>query len=218
MVHLAVAGILMCAPPLVWGLGFDGKDLSGLACKGNGQGYGPFDYTNPQHYKYRLPIVEQNHFTPDVARLIRGKSGTVLGDLDYTLRAFPNHHRALFALIRLVTEPGRMERHGMGVLQSQPECYLQRALRFKPNDGKAQMLFGLYLHKLGKLAEAETYYREAQKLMPNSAEANYNLGLVLFDQDKFAAAVPFARKAYQLGYPLAGLRKQLTAAGHPLTP
>jgi len=213
-----LAILLTVTSPLVWGLGFSGTDLKGLPCQGLAQGYGPFDYTNPQHVRSRLPVVEAHHFTAEVEGLVRGKSGYILGDLDYTLRAFPNHHRALYALIRFVTEPGHMGRQYIGKLESQPECYLQRALRFKPDDGKVHMLFGLYLHKLGKLVEAEGYYRTAVKIMPRSAEAHYNLGLVLTDQDKFAEAVPVAKLAYELGYPLSGLRRRLAAAGHPLNP
>ena len=213
---LSLSLSLVCAK--VWARDFNGVDLEGRPCHIT-DGYGPYDYTNPQHRSQNLPVVEANHFTPEVEQLIHGKSsGTVFGDLDYTLRSFPNHHRALFAIIRIATEPGNKGRGAVGTLTTPPECYLQRAVRFKPDDGKVYLLFGLYLHKLGKLPEAEAYYRNAVKLMPNSAEAHYNLGLVLTDQQKFAEAVPVARKAYQLGYPLAGLRKRLAAAGLPLTP
>jgi hypothetical protein len=30
--------------------------------------YGPFDYTNPEDFLYRLPIVEEYHFTPGGGR------------------------------------------------------------------------------------------------------------------------------------------------------
>lgn len=200
---------------LSWGLGFSGKDLSGKPCSGGQQGYGPYDYTNQGNHRRRLPIVEEFHFTPAVEGLRHGQSSLLLHDIDYTIRAFPNHHRALFALIRFVTEPGH-PKEGVGDLRSQPECYLQRALRFKPDDGKVMLLYGLYLHRLGKLAEAEHQYRAAVKQMPRSSEAHYNLGLLLTDMERYQEAVPEARKAYQLGYPLSGLRRRLAEAGHPL--
>lgn len=62
--------------------------------------YGPFDYTNPEHRSKNLGVVERFHFTLEVESLIRGKSSYIWGDLDYTLRAFPNHHRALYAFAR----------------------------------------------------------------------------------------------------------------------
>lgn len=211
---LLTAGLLAMSS-LSWGLGFEGLDLSGKPCTGGAQGFGPYDYTNPAHRGGKLSIVESRHFTPTVERLQGGKSSLLLNDLDYTLRAFPNHHRALFALIRFFTEPGHTMA-GAGKLGSQPECYLQRALRFKPDDGKVSLLYGLYLHKLGKLAEAEPYYRSAVKLMPRSAEAHYNLGLLLTDMERYKEAVPEAHLAYRLGYPLSGLRRRLAAAGHSL--
>lgn len=208
-------GLLMATASLTWGLGFDGKDLNGLACQGKGQGYGPYDYTNPAHVKHKLPVVENYHFTPEVRRLRRGKSGSLFSDLDYVLRAFPNHHKAMYALIRLVTEPPRAGAN-IGQVTTPPECYLQRALRFKPKDGNVHLLYGLYLHKLGKLEEAEPHYRTAVKLMPRSAEANYDLGVLLVDLKRYADAVPLAKAAYRYGYPLSGLRRRLAAAGHPI--
>lgn len=49
-----------------------------------------------------------------------------------------------------------------------------------------------------------------------SAQLNYMLGLVLVDLQEFEAAREHARKAYELGYPLPGLRDRLARAGHPL--
>lgn len=49
-----------------------------------------------------------------------------------------------------------------------------------------------------------------------SAQLNYMLGLVLVDLGEFDAAREHARKAYELGYPLPGLRDRLARAGHPL--
>ena len=60
-------------------------------------GYGPYDYTNPIHFREKLPIVEGAHFDAGVESLrghLKKNAGTLDGDLDYTLRAFPNHHRA----------------------------------------------------------------------------------------------------------------------------
>lgn len=214
---LIVAGLgAVLAAPTCYAIEFSGLDLNGRPCTGEHQGFGPFDYTNPQQVKKHLPIVEAYHFTPEVESLQAGKSGHVIGDLDYTLRAFPNHHRALFALIRLASDPSLRSRKGMGQITTPPECYLQRAERFQPKDSAVQVLYGLYLHRLGKLEDAESHYRTAIRLEPRSSEAYYNLGLLLVDEERYVEAGPIARKAYELGYPLAGLRKRLADAGHPL--
>lgn len=88
-------------------LGWPGNTLASNECYGGGQGFGPFDYTDPETArpgKYGqsppLHLVEIAHFTPEVEHLVRGKSGAIYGDLDYTLRAFPNHHRALWSMVR----------------------------------------------------------------------------------------------------------------------
>lgn len=46
-----------------------------------------------------------------------------------------------------------------------------------------------------------------------SAEIHYTLGLVLFDMKQYEAAAEHARRAYDLGYPLPGLRRKLATAG-----
>ena len=61
-------------------------------------GYGPFDYRTSAK---QLDIVEKYHFTSDVESLKHGKAGYLGTDLDYTLRASPNHHRALMAMVNL---------------------------------------------------------------------------------------------------------------------
>lgn len=207
--------LFLLLPSAAMAIGFTGTDLQGRACVGQQQGYGPYDYTNAEHFKKKLPIVESYHFTPEVERLIKGKSASVFGDLDYTVRAFPNHHRALYSMIRYATEKGgRMERKP----PIPPECYLQRAIRFQPRDGVVYMLFGLYLHKLKHLQDAESYYKQAIALIPESPEANYNYGLLLTDLERYEEAKPYALKAYGLGYPLQGLRRRLASAGVALNP
>jgi tetratricopeptide (TPR) repeat protein len=174
-------------------------------------GYGPYDYTNPVHFREKLPIVERAHFTSNVEQLIRGE--TALGpmnDIAYTLNRFPNHHRALYSMMRynlaLETRPAAGTRRS-------PECWFDRAMRFKSDDGTVRMLYGIYLHKISKPDAALRRYEEALTLLPNSAEVHYNMGLTYLDLKDYDAAANHAAKAYDLGYPLPGLRKRLAAVG-----
>lgn len=171
--------------------------------------YGPFDYTNPEHFNQRLPIVTGAHFTSKVESLIGGQSGELVRDIDYTLRAFPNHHRALHAMSSLqlrsnfrVTPPIRTA-----------DCYFLRALRFKPEDSTVRMLYGIYLHKRGRFDEAIQFYNEALAAVPDDIETHYNLGLLYCDIKDFPSAKIHAQKAYAAGYPLPGLRNRLIKAG-----
>ena len=81
-----------------WGARLFAQEVPGCGVLQNA--YGPFDYRDPVSKRDNLPIVESFHFTPDVESLRHGRSGSVLGDLRYTLRAFPNHHRALKSMAR----------------------------------------------------------------------------------------------------------------------
>ena len=196
--------------------GWPGTTLSGVECYGESQGYGPFDYTTD---KDKLGVVETYHFTPEVEQLLRGKSGYIDGDLDYTLRAFPNHHRALWAMSRFYLQKAgrqgyealdRLERVRQGF--PPPECYLQRAKAFAPHDGMLPAIYGIYLHKRGKLDLALKEYQSAETKLPQNAELAYNLGLLYFDLGDVAKAEEYAHRASALGYPLSGLQNKIARA------
>jgi Tfp pilus assembly protein PilF len=93
------------------------------------------------------------------------------------------------------------------------ECYFDRAIRFKPDDGIVRLVYGTYLSASGRLDEALVQLNEAVKLNPRNANANYNLGLLYLRKKDYAQAKLFAKKAYQLGFPLPGLKNQLSQAG-----
>lgn len=174
--------------------------------------YGPWDYTDPIHFRDRLPIVESAHFTVKVETLEGGETGfNAGGDLDYTLRAFPNHHRALHAMGRYQLVHG-----GSGVppeAKWTADCYFQRAIGFKPRDGVVRMLYGIYLAKAGRPDDALSQYRVALELIPNSAELHNNIALLQIDRRDFDSARHHALRADELGFPLAGARGKLERLG-----
>jgi tetratricopeptide (TPR) repeat protein len=174
--------------------------------------YGPFDYTNPVDFAERLPVVEQFHFNSNVESLISGQTSNLLGaDLDYTLRAFPNHHRALYAMVRY-TLKHRGDRVPPGA-QYSGECYLLRAVQFKPDDASVRGIYGVYLSKIGRSDEALEQYEMAAEFAPENAEAHYNLGLLYRKLRRLDEALKHAKIAYRLGYPLQGLKNQLKRDG-----
>ncbi|MEL6214444.1 MAG: hypothetical protein AAFQ99_02080 [Pseudomonadota bacterium] len=125
--------------------------------------FGPFDYTNGMHRRQHLTIVETRHFTAKVENLVAGESGTLIGDLDYTLRAFPNHHRALYAMIRLqLKEPVRP-----GSRFYSARCYIERALAFNGDDAIPRLLYGIYLQGKDDLEGARSQYELALRIDPN---------------------------------------------------
>jgi Flp pilus assembly protein TadD len=168
---------------------------------------GPFDFRDPRNAG-TLADVEGHHFNSDVEQLIRGQSAVLpIGDLDYLLRAFPNHPRGLYAVGRYALSGGNL----LGYRTA--ECYFDRALRFTPNDGMVHMIKGIYFMKAKRPSDAREPLTTATRLMPDSSEAIYNLGLLHFELKEYDAARECAVKAYALGYPLPGLRRRLEKLG-----
>jgi hypothetical protein len=74
--------------------------------------------------KDKLRIVEQYHLTPEVLKLVPATTGATGGELDYILRAFPNHHVALMDMVKLgekqKTAKPAGEKYGSSVIFSAP--------------------------------------------------------------------------------------------------
>lgn len=172
--------------------------------------YGPYDYTNAEDKSTKLPVVEAHHFTSDVEKLIRGSSGFLAGDLSYTLVTFPNHHRALTAMAKLALRDKTSKPHGA---RFSIECFFDRAMRFKPNDSAVRAIYSNYLLKQGKTDEAVAQLKEAVNFQPNNPTINYNLGLLYVQKKDYEQAKIYAKKAYDLGFPLPGLKNKLMEAG-----
>ena len=177
------------------------------ACGDLQNAYGPYDYRTDRD---KLPIVERFHFTPEVETLIRGNTGLIGGDIDYTLRAFPNHHRALISMIKLGERTKSRQPPGA---KYTVECYFDRAIRFKPDDTIVRMIFATYLNKNGHEREAIQQLDEGAKLAGDDPFAHYNAGLLYFDMKIYDKALQQAQVAYALGFPRPALRESLTAIG-----
>lgn len=187
-----------------------GVALDGAPCAGPGAGnFGPFDYLSR---KDKLPVVERRHFTPQIEQLQRGETtGNAMGDIQYTLIKFPNHHRALNSAITFaLTEKNAAVRRSYYPV----ECFLQRAINFSPRDYVPHMLYGLYLHRKGMLKPSLAHYQAAEKLSPNDANLLYNIGLAYFDLKNYPESARYARRAYAAGVDLPGLKRKLQGAGH----
>lgn len=172
--------------------------------------FGPYDYTDPQAKANTLPIVEKYHFKPQVEQLISGESSSIGGDLDYVLRSFPNHHRALNSMVRLALREKTDKPAGA---HFQVSCYFERALGFAPKDAMVHLLYGNYLYGIKKQEDALKQFLEAEKSDPNNSNILYNAGLLYFDLKQYDMALSYAKKAYSLGFPLPGLRLKLQKAG-----
>jgi hypothetical protein len=183
--------------------------------------FGPFDYRPDGHvpidkYDERphsviLKLVGNAHFTPEVESLARGKTGDVPGgDIDYTLRAFPNHHRALMAMVRLGEKENRSLTRGA---KYSVECYFTRAITFRPKDSVVRMIYAQYLSKNKRLPEAVHQLELASASAQDNPFTQYNVGLVYFDLKDYEKALLQAHKAIELGLGRTELREQLQNLG-----
>ena len=180
--------------------------------------YGPFDYFDPATHgrapgsKNKIHIVERVHFSPSVQRL-QGRASALLGDLDYTLRAVPNHPGALLAVSKLERREGRLPQDPSYTWLRTADCYFDRALRLTPQNPIVHMLYGIHLHATNNLKKALKHYKIAEQLNLKSAELAYNMGLLYVDLKQYENAKKYAKQAYARGYPLDGLKNMLAEVG-----
>lgn len=209
-VTLLLLSSASCAKTALW----VGVQLNGMPCIGGGQGFGPFDYLQANAIKDKLTIVESAHFTADVENLIKGNASgeNPEGDIDYTLRAWPNHHRALVSIIKFqININQKISQYTK--LKTPPECYLQRAIHFSPQDAMSYSLYGYYLRKIGKLDEAQKQYQKASDLLPDNPKIAYSYSLLLIDMNQLDEAVKYAQIAYQHAGTPEALKKLLIKKG-----
>lgn len=175
-------------------------------------GYGPFDYMDRFHLKEKLDIVEAFHFTSDMENLVLNGRGIrwLGGSLNYTLRAWPNHHRALVSLVKLSIREKSTQIPG---LTWPVECYFDRAIRMNTKDAQVRSIYSAFLSHHNRNREALEQLQVAASLEPNNATILYNLGLMYFKQENYEKAGHYAEQAYALDYPLPGLRNKLIRAG-----
>lgn len=178
-------------------------------CGSLNQQLGPFDYRSMS--KDTLEKVERFHFTQNVETLTRGASSIKIGaDLSYTLRAIPNHSRALYAVAELARREKTERPLGSAYTVT---CWFDRAIRFRPDDGNVRLVYGVALLKSGERDPAIAQLTKADELLPGNVNVHYNLGLAYFEAKDYAKSLEHAKQAYALGHPLPGLRQKLEKAG-----
>lgn len=204
-VTFAVAAISLGLPAVGHALDPD-EDCGRLS--GETRNIGPFDYRTVD--RGTLALVEPYHFTPQVERLEAGESGLIGADISFVLRSFPNHHRALAAMVRLGAK--EKVRRPAGSHYS-VDCWIDRAERFAPDDSKVRVISGYYLTKQGNQRGAVEELRKAIEMGEDDGNVHYNLGLALLALKDYEGALEAAKNAYARKFPLDGLKRRLQAAG-----
>ncbi len=95
--------------------------------------------------------------------------------------------------------------------------YFDMAIDGCPTCSVGHQAKAMFYRDAGQPAQAREVLEAGDRALEGkSAVIHYLLGLVLMDMKDFPAAQEHARRAYELGYPLPGLRDRLARAGHPL--
>ena len=187
-----------------------GKRLDGKDCKSVQIGAGPWDYLHREKYPGYLAVTEENHFNEDVEALRAGITTEPMGDIHYTLSAWPNHHRALKSAVDFRLKHPKWPEHSKGL---PAECYLVRAINYSPKDGTPYLLLGILAHRQKQYKEALNAYERADELIPNDMIIKYNMALTLVQLKKYKEAKRIAEIVYASDFPLPGLKNKLKAAG-----
>ena len=185
-----------------------GASACGDLAIGRGTNEQPLDYrTN----RARAEGSEAFHFTPEVEALIRGKSAEyIAADIDFILRHFPNHPRALVAMMRYAEK----------IKSPQPpkasytvECYFERALRFQSDDNIVRMIYASFLSKNGRDADALRQLEIVSATAGDNSFTHYNAGLIYLEMKQYDRALARAHRAIELGFPRSELKDRLKSAG-----
>jgi tetratricopeptide (TPR) repeat protein len=207
--------VLRAAPAVLLAVAASAQQVPGCGALQNA--FGPFDY-RPDTYVYEstykshkalVNIVEQAHYTIETEMLTSRKSGLVVSpgaDLSYTLRAFPNHHKALMTLIAL-SEKEKVDKPRDSIYTV--DCWFRRAVAWKQDDNVVKMIYSTYLAKTNRRSEAEAQLEAAARQAGDNVFTHHNLGLVYFDMKMYDKALFHAHKTYGLGMTVPTLKEQL---------
>jgi len=190
-----------------------GNTFWGEPCQGSRIPFGPYDYRERKKYPGQIFITEEYHFTKRIENLQQDSTTSAINDIQYTLMAWPNHHRALYSAFQFrKTARGQWPQNANSA--TPVECHLMRAINFAPTDPVPYMIQGMLLSDFGKYEDALKSFQEANKLMPNDVITQYNMGLTMVVLKMYKEAVKVAQQVYSTDFPLPGLKDELTAAGY----
>jgi len=170
--------------------------------------HGPYDYRTATPAE--LNLVERAHFTPAVEALIKPMFRDFGPDLGYTLWAFPNHHRALVALINLTEKEKSSQPVG---LPYPAECYFERAIRYKADDNIVRMLYANFLVLQKRKGDAITELNYVENKVQDNPLSHYNLAQLYMDAGNFNKARIHAKLSLELGWPKTDIKERLESLG-----
>lgn len=157
--------------------------------------FGPLDY---RKQRATVKTVEDFHYTPSVQAAIGGATGTFGGDINYTLKAVPNHPKALISLMRWVERTKRDQTQGM---EWPIECYFERAVRFRPDDNVVRGLYAKFLIDRKRKEDALKQLDIAVTHAGDNAFSHYSLGLLYLELGEYVKALRQAHTVQAMNFP-----------------
>ncbi len=160
------------------------------------------------HYCAGMLYLQRARFEKDDYRKQR-MLRNALGETDFTLAASTGSS-PLFVHVALQMA---MIQYEVGNTQ-EALVLLDSIIASQPGNDMAYSAAAIMRRNLGQLDEAKAILLRGYEATGGaSAELTYNLGLVLFELGEVDDAETYAVQAYELGYPLPGLRNKLRKVG-----
>jgi Flp pilus assembly protein TadD len=144
-----------------------------------------------------------------ITYLTAGRDAEGLALLQETLRRFPEHEYALYALGYHAYQSGALR---------EAEEYLSRVLALDARNGDAHMYRGLARYKLGHTVEGLVDVRQAVQLLPRKPGFHFALGLLLDETGDRAGACREYQEESRLQPGLPALQGRLAACMAPAVP
>lgn len=165
-------------------------------------GQSTFEYIH--HYCAGLTMLSRARYESNPQ-----KKASILSDarseIDFTFQRIPEtsliYTTVLITYARLEQEAKQFDA---------AKSYAERAISIDPHDPTAYIVLALQYRAQGDLESAKQVLDKGNAaLEEGSAEIHYNLGLILLELGETQDAVSHAERAYDLGYPLMGLKNKL---------
>jgi tetratricopeptide (TPR) repeat protein len=154
-----------------------------------------------------IQSVERYHLGPAEQNLRAKRYRAAAGEIDFILRAFPNHPAALQLMVKVCAQ------WKSPVCTAQLGEKFEKAIAVNPGVPTTYVVLGNLQQSVGQFANAIESYKRALQLDADSVNAEYNLGLAYLETKQFDLANEHAQRAYELGASLPGLHDKLMKAG-----
>ena len=165
-----------------------------------------FDPNATSDYYAHVQVVEAYHLGQAITKLSERRV-SAKDDLDFILRHFPNHPKAL----ALMVEYGKQQKDPGIALP-----YYQKAVELNPKIASIWSDYGAYQHELKNYDDAIFCFKKAVELKPKNGLYQYNLGLALFEKKDYVGAQDAANQARDFGIPYTALQAKLDALKKPV--